>query len=106
MVASVCEFFAAAWDVSEIRWLHVCCIWRRYNWPTTIRAMFSGSRLMKKTVAVCALGAAVLLAGCQSVNTTSGGAVGVERKQYMFSMLSSQEVDQMYAASYQQTLGE
>jgi predicted Zn-dependent protease len=61
---------------------------------------------MKKTVAVCALGAAVLLAGCQSVNTTSGGAVGVERKQYMFSMLSSQEVDQMYAQSYQQTLGE
>jgi Zn-dependent protease with chaperone function len=73
--------------------------------------MFSGrlfreSVLMKKSLAVSVLAAAVLLAGCQSVNTTSGGAVGVERKQYMFSMLSSQEVDQMYAQSYQQTLGE
>ncbi|MEG2391640.1 MAG: M48 family peptidase, partial [Pseudomonas sp.] len=45
---------------------------------------------MNKTLVVSALSAALLLAGCQSVNTTSGGAVGVERKQYMFSMLSSQ----------------
>ena len=51
------------------------------------------------------LAAALLLAGCQQVNTTtSGGAVGVERKQYMFSMLSSQQVDQMYSQSYQKTL--
>ncbi|WP_275627685.1 M48 family metallopeptidase [Pseudomonas sp. 273] len=50
------------------------------------------------------LAAALLLAGCQPVNTTSGGAVGVERKQYMFSMLSSQQVDQMYSQSYQKTL--
>lgn len=49
---------------------------------------------------------ALLLAGCQAVNTTSGGAVGVERKQYMFSMLSTQEVNQMYAQSYQETLSE
>ncbi len=68
--------------------------------------MFSGSFLMNKTLVVSALSAALLLAGCQSVNTTSGGAVGVERKQYMFSMLSSQEVDQMYAQSYQKTVGE
>ena len=46
--------------------------------------MFSGSFLMSKTLVVCALSAGLLLAGCQSVNTTSGGAVGVERKQYMF----------------------
>ena len=52
------------------------------------------------------LGVAVWLAGCQAVNTTSGGAVGVERKQYMFSMLSTQQVNQMYAQSYQQTLSE
>lgn len=61
---------------------------------------------MNKTLVVSALSAALLLTGCQSVNTTSGGAVGVERKQYMFSMLSSQEVDQMYAQSYQKTVGE
>jgi predicted Zn-dependent protease len=68
--------------------------------------MFSGSFSMNKTLIISALSAALLLAGCQSVNTTSGGAVGVERKQYMFSMLSSQEVDQMYAQSYQKTVGE
>ncbi|MGB4073598.1 M48 family metallopeptidase [Pseudomonas sp.] len=47
-----------------------------------------------------------LLSACQAVNTTSGGVVGVERKQYMFSMLSAQEVDSMYAKAYQQTLSE
>ena len=61
---------------------------------------------MAKLLSLSALSAALLLAGCQAVNTTSGGAVGVERKQYMFSMLSTQEVNQMYAQSYQQTLGE
>lgn len=68
--------------------------------------MFSGSFWMNKTLVVSALSVALLLAGCQSVNTTSGGAVGVERKQYMFSMLSSDEVNQMYAQSYQKTVGE
>ena len=57
---------------------------------------------MGKLAVVCAVGAGLLLGGCQAVNTTNGGAVGVERKQYMFSMLSSQQVDQMYAQSYQQ----
>lgn len=50
--------------------------------------------------------AALLLGGCQAVNTTSGGAVGVERKQYMLSMVSSQEIEQQYAQAYQQTLDE
>lgn len=53
-----------------------------------------------------ALGAGLLLAGCQAVNTTSGDTVGVERKQYMFSMLSTDEVNKMYAQSYQQTVSE
>lgn len=52
------------------------------------------------------LAATLLLTACQAVNTTSGGAVGVERQQYMFSMLSAQEVDGMYAKAYQQTLSE
>ncbi|MCP9338406.1 M48 family metallopeptidase [Stutzerimonas xanthomarina] len=50
--------------------------------------------------------AAATLAGCQAVNTTSSGAVGVDRKQYMFSMLSTDQVNQMYAQSYQQTVSE
>ncbi|MFG0722319.1 M48 family metallopeptidase [Pseudomonas sp. GLN_6] len=61
---------------------------------------------MARLLPLAALSTALLLAGCQAVNTTSGGAVGVERKQYMFSMLSTQEVNQMYAQSYQQTLSE
>ena len=61
---------------------------------------------MNKTLTFGGLAAALLLVGCQAVNTTSGGAVGVERKQYMFSMLSANQVNQMYAQSYQQTLGE
>ncbi|SDO16380.1 M48 family metallopeptidase [Pseudomonas jinjuensis] len=55
---------------------------------------------------IAGLSMALLLAGCQAVNTTSGGAVGVERKQYMFSMLSAEQVDQMYSQSYQKTLSE
>jgi predicted Zn-dependent protease len=42
-----------------------------------------------------------LLAGCASVHTTQGGAVGVDRTQYMSSLVSSQdlqkEADQQYA---------
>ncbi len=68
--------------------------------------MFEWSVFMRKSFVIGALSASVLLAGCQAVNTTSGGAVGVERKQYMFSMLSTDEVNQMYAQSYQQTLSE
>ena len=59
---------------------------------------------MKSSLSFTTLAAALLLAGCQAVNTTSGGSVGVERKQYMFSMLSTDEVNQMYAQSYSETL--
>ncbi len=52
------------------------------------------------------LSAAIALAGCQAVNTTHGDAVGAERKQYMFSMLSTDQVNQMYAQSYKETVGE
>lgn len=61
---------------------------------------------MRKSFIVSLLSAGILIGGCQAVNTTSGGAVGVQRQQYMFSMLSTDEVNQMYAQSYQQTLGE
>ena len=61
---------------------------------------------MSKPFFLSSLCAALLLSGCQAVNTTNGGAVGVERKQYMFSMLSTEQVNQMYAQSYQETLSE
>jgi len=61
---------------------------------------------MRQPLTLCALSAALLMAGCQAVNTTSGDSVGVERKQYMFSMLSTDQVNQMYAQSYQETVSE
>jgi predicted Zn-dependent protease len=69
--------------------MQLICEWRR---PVGKLLRFSGLSL------------AVWLAGCQSVNTTNAGAVGVDRQQYMFSLLSSQQVEQMSAQSYQQTL--
>jgi len=51
-----------------------------------------------------ALAGALLLTGCQAINTTGSSAVGVDRKQYMFSMLSTDEVNQSYAQMYQETL--
>jgi predicted Zn-dependent protease len=46
--------------------------------------------------------AILVLAACQTVQTTQPGAVGVERKQTM--MLSSAEVDSAAVQAYQQTL--
>lgn len=51
-----------------------------------------------------ALAGVLLLVGCQVVNTTGSSAVGVDRKQYMFSMLSTNEINQSYAQAYQETL--
>src|SRR5690606_13981306 len=48
----------------------------------------------------------MLLASCETVNTTQGGAVGVDRSQNMFSALSSAEVDQLAAESYNEMLAE
>lgn len=61
---------------------------------------------MKKILSCSILAVAIGMTGCTSTNTTSGGAVGVERKQYMFSMLSEQEVNNMYAEAYAETLKE
>jgi len=48
--------------------------------------------------------APLLLAGCQSVQTTNAGAVGVNRSQYMFIGVSAAEIEQQYARSYQDLL--
>lgn len=60
--------------------------------------------MMKRMFRMASLAAALLLAGCQAVNTTSGGAVGVQRQQYMLGGLSSVQLEQMYAQSYRETL--
>jgi predicted Zn-dependent protease len=43
---------------------------------------------------VIAAGILAVLAGCSSVNTTQTGAVGVDRKQYMSSLVSSSDLQQ------------
>jgi predicted Zn-dependent protease len=44
------------------------------------------------------------LAGCQSVQTTHGGVVGVERKQQMTSLVSSKEIEQQASQEYAQLM--
>ena len=48
--------------------------------------------------------AAVALSGCQSVDTTKGGTVGVDRQQRM--MVSSEQVDSGAKQAYAQMMGE
>ena len=51
------------------------------------------------------LGAAIILAvGCQTTNTTSGGAVGVDRQQTM--LVSAAEVNRQADKAYQETINE
>ena len=50
------------------------------------------------------LAATALLAGCQTVQTTQPGAVGVTRKQSMSTMVSPQAIDQSAAQSYAKEL--
>ncbi|PHV10861.1 M48 family metallopeptidase [Chitinimonas sp. BJB300] len=60
--------------------------------------------MLKRRLSLLGLGVSILLGACQQVNTTESGAIGVSRKQTMFSMLSSAQVDQMAAESYSTTL--
>ncbi|KPG92112.1 M48 family metallopeptidase [Pseudomonas sp. RIT-PI-r] len=61
---------------------------------------------MNKSLIAGVLGSVLLLNGCETVNTTSAGEVGVVRQQRMFSLVSSEQVNQAYAQDYQQTLGD
>ncbi len=46
------------------------------------------------------------IAGCQTVRTTEGGAVGVERKQSMSTLISSAQMDQSAAKAYGEVLAD
>lgn len=60
---------------------------------------------MKVSVLITALSLS-LLAGCQQVNTTQGGAIGANRKQNMSTLLPSEQVEEMAAAAYSETINE
>lgn len=55
---------------------------------------------------VIAVSASVLLAACASVYTTSGGSVGVQRKQYMSSLVSEQALAQEAAQQYHEIISQ
>lgn len=49
---------------------------------------------------------AVMLAACQTVQTTQGGEVGVDRKQTMTSLVTSEQVERQAAQEYAQVLAQ
>jgi len=49
---------------------------------------------------------AILLSACQTVETTKGGEVGIERKQQMTTLVSAQQVEQAAAQEYAEVLAE
>jgi Zn-dependent protease with chaperone function len=65
------------------------------------------SAQIKRRLAWASLLVALAITGCQSVQTTRGGTVGVERKQQMTVLTPSpQQVDQAARQQYLQVLGE
>jgi predicted Zn-dependent protease len=64
-------------------------------------------RVIKRRLAWAAFLAAAAITGCQTVETTRGGTVGVDRKQQMSVLTpSAAQVDQAARQQYQQVLGE
>ena len=60
---------------------------------------------MKFSVWFC-LFAATVLTACETVQTTQGGIVGVERRQSMSSLVSSSQMDRSAAQAYRQVMAE
>jgi predicted Zn-dependent protease len=61
--------------------------------------------IFQRSIATCVLAGSLLAAGCSSVQTTEGGAVGVDRKQMMSSLVSEQELDAGAVKAYAEVLG-
>lgn len=59
---------------------------------------------MMKWLKVALLSVSLLVVGCQSISTTNSGVIGVDRNQRMISMLSEQDVNNMSARAYTETL--
>jgi len=61
---------------------------------------------MKFSVWFGLLAATVVLTACETVQTTQGGLVGVERRQTMSSLVSSSDMDRSAAEAYGQVIAE
>jgi predicted Zn-dependent protease len=57
-------------------------------------------------VAALMVASGLLAAGCQSVETTQGGVVGVDRRQSMTSMVSAKEIEQQAEQEYAQLMAQ
>lgn len=67
----------------------------------------TGKRFIARAAPACSaavLAAAVLLGGCQSVKTTSAGAVGIERAQRMSPLVSEADLRKQADLSYREVL--
>ena len=60
--------------------------------------------MKNRLVAAITLSAALGLGGCETVRTTEGGAIGVDRGQMM--LVSAQEVEQASIKQYQEVMAE
>src|SRR6266851_6596441 len=61
---------------------------------------------MKFSVWFGLFAAMVVLTACETVQTTQGGVVGVERRQTMSSLISASQIDQSAAEAYGQVISE
>jgi len=55
---------------------------------------------LRKSLQAAAVAGSLALAGCSSVNTTQSGAVGIDRTQYMSSMVPEQALEQEAGQQY------
>ena len=55
---------------------------------------------IRRSLSAAALFMTVLLTGCAAVQTTSSGSVGIQRQQYMSTLVSEQQLQQEAAAQY------
>lgn len=68
--------------------------------------MFSKKTGLRRFVFAGVMAAALVSGGCTSVQTTSSGAVGIERKQYMSGLVSEQALQQEAANQYTSMMGQ
>lgn len=68
--------------------------------------MNNNKSLARTAMRVAGALAFVAVAGCQSVNTTQGGAIGIDRTQRMSSLVPEAQLDQEAVKLYGQTLSE
>jgi predicted Zn-dependent protease len=66
--------------------------------------MFGSSHLFQRVALATLISSTILLAACQSVKTTSGGTVGIDRTQRMSPLVSEQQLQTGAAQSYAQVL--